>query len=510
MTLFAAVTVAAGLAALPASANGGKKSAPAPMPVVTQTCTGGFSNGNKISITAPVNMLDVGYAAGDKTYIAGQNQTACDVYTYAWNQFLNVTQMSADPNNKGMVTPAFLHWAPWYNTLKADPPPGQKPVPPGPFPGGATDLRTAFLDQGQAGTDGHLLDVNGQTVRYDIRFNSNMYGQIALQPIYNEQLFTALCNRTNSNPNKNGGCINSNNMWFAPLAFNELPYQGAVEIKTAWRDFGNPTQCPATFYCNGRFGLVGLHYVSKTNTHGEWVWASFEHVANDPDCAKGGDNPILPMSPLKTEWSFFNPKTVPSGVLQSQTCNVANSPPQCNTNPGGPTKWVPTNVCRTVSIMAGGANAANCAVPAPSAPGNMGNVACLNATIMPQRSGVWQNYKMIGAMWIKGGMAGAVDFRINGFQPQVTGLPFVDPAGFKHLASTTIETWLQAGSTGYDPFKTNGTQAGCFLCHNMPSSFAGHNKQMDMSHFPGKLPTTKLAALKSSLLPANSLAAAPK
>ena len=73
-----------------------------------------------------------------------------------------------------------------------------------------------------------------------------------------------------------------------------------------------------------------------------------------------------------------------------------------------------------------------------------------------------------------------------------------------------METWLQMGSTGYDPFKTNAKQTGCFLCHNEPSGFGQGNRQADLSHFPGKLPLLKLQALKASLLPANSLAKAPK
>ncbi|MDR3525807.1 MAG: hypothetical protein P4L57_00905, partial [Rhizomicrobium sp.] len=142
-------------------------------------------------------------------------------------------------------------------------------------------------------------------------------------------------------------------------------------------------------------------------------------------------------------------------------------------------------------------------------------VACLNATIMPQLTGVWKNYKLIGAVWTKGGMGPNTDFRITTFQvppppPSVPPADIVDPAGFVHLANTTLETWMQRGATGYDPFKTNAQQAGCFLCHNMPSGFAAHNRQVDLSHFPGKLPNGKLKALTASLLPANSLAVAPK
>jgi hypothetical protein len=464
-----------------------------------QLCNGTFSNGVTVNVPKPVYMPDVGWQPPAPGLTAA-TQTVCDVHTFAWNQFLYYTQMSADPNNGNMVTPAFLHMAPWYNALTVGPKPGA-------YPGGATDLRTAFLDQGQAGTDGHLLDVANQTVRYDIRFDVNMYDSIVLQNFYTAPQFTAACQ---PDPNNNGTCKNNLKLWMTPSGANEHPEPGSIEIKTSWRDFGTPASCPASqFYCNGRFGLVGLHYVNKTFSHGEWIWASFEHVANAPGCAPGSDSPIAPQSPIGSAWSFFNPATAGSGVMSSKTCNVTSSPPQCNANPNPTGKaWVPVNVCRTDSIAAGGASSANCTVGTTA--NNAGNVACLNASIQPQLSGVWKNYKLIGAVWTAGGMGPNQDFRIQIFQSQVPGIPYAAPAGFTHLADTTMETWLQMGSTGYDPFKTNASQAGCFLCHNQPSAFAPHNKEVDLSHFPGKLPLLKLTALRNSLVKANSTVKAPK
>ena len=97
------------------------------------------------------------------------------------------------------------------------------------------------------------------------------------------------------------------------------------------------------------------------------------------------------------------------------------------------------------------------------------------------------------------------DFRIKGYQSQVQGIPFATPVGFVQLANTTMETWLQRGATGYDPFKTNASQAGCFLCHNQPSAYGGASRQVDMSHFPGKLPPAKLEALNKALVEAGAM-----
>ncbi len=55
-----------------------------------------------------------------------------------------------------------------------------------------------------------------------------------------------------------------------------------------------------------------------------------------------------------------------------------------------------------------------------------------------------------------------------------------------------METWLQPDATGYDPFKTNASQVGCFLCHKQPSAYGNAGRQVDMSHFSGKLPVVKM------------------
>lgn len=107
------------------------------------------------------------------------------------------------------------------------------------------------------------------------------------------------------------------------------------------------------------------------------------------------------------------------------------------------------------------------------------------------------------------------DFRVVGFQSSLPGFANATPAGIAYLANTTMETWFQHNATGYRQkgaiMGDGGADAGCFLCHNLPSAFANSgNKAMDLSHFPGKLPPAKLAAIKSALIPALSSAPAPK
>lgn len=71
-----------------------------------------------------------------------------------------------------------------------------------------------------------------------------------------------------------------------------------------------------------------------------------------------------------------------------------------------------------------------------------------------------------------------------------------------------METWLQSGSTGYDPKHNNATRAGCFFCHNLPSAYTvaspSDHRSDDLSHFPGKLPPERLKQILQSLVPAKS------
>ncbi len=494
-TFIAAICTLA-CAATGAEAAAARKPAAKPASKITTTaapptsCTGTFSNGVSINVNAAVYMADVGYPYPKQTgvpAISGAAQTVCDLHTFAWNQFLYYTQTASN-----QTTPRFMQLAPWYNVLTT----GAKP---GAYPGGSTALQTAYLDLNQAGDGDELLDVSGNAVRYDIRFDVNMYNSIVFQNLYSKAGYYSVCK---PNPKNNNLCAN-NNIWMTPAGANESPEPGSIEIKTAWRDFLDPSKCPSSqYFCQGRFGLVGFHYVNKTFSHGEWIWASFEHISNAPDCAPGGSSPIGTASPNGQAWGLFNPNTVPPGVISSKTCSVVSPSPQCNTNPnpsGDGKTWVKVNVCRTDMIAAGGASQANCATPGAN---NPGNVACLNATIMPKLTGVWKNYELIGTLWTKPTQGPNNDFRIQVFQsntnPPLPPNQYPAPVGFVHLANTAIETWLQMGATGYDPDGDNATQAGCFACHHEPSSAT----QVDLSHFPGKLPT--LQALKASLIPANS------
>ncbi|HZI13845.1 MAG TPA: hypothetical protein VE153_25940 [Myxococcus sp.] len=449
------------------------KPKPAPAPSAQTRCDGTFSSRDtRIDVTNPQPLSEV---PGDQTF--------CDFHTFAWNNFLYLTQAVTDPDDSRVSTPRFLSYAPFYNMLRDDGAPA--PIP---FPGGSTMLQAGRLDQKQAGAGMDVLvDVADEEVVYDIRFNKAMYDFVVGNGYYTKQGYDALCG-TNADAGPFTPCPNETQLW---LPWGDDKSMGAVEVKSAWRQFPE-NDCPESqMYCAGKnLGLVGMHIVQKTLTHGEWVWASFEHVANAPDCAPGFGSPISPLSPLGVGWSFFDPAKAPDGVMQSKRCGVTVDSPQCNLNPGDGGSFKQVNICRTDALPAGGANEANCAVVEQSdsdpQANSGGNVACLNATLQPRRDGVWKNYFLIGTLWTQGTQDPDKHFTIDLFQAPRPPALAKTAVGFPHLANTAMESFLQKGATAYDPNVQlglpNETKAGCFGCHNTEAS----NSNANLSHFPTK------------------------
>ncbi|MEM6455043.1 MAG: hypothetical protein AAF772_08105, partial [Acidobacteriota bacterium] len=81
---------------------------------------------------------------------------------------------------------------------------------------------------------------------------------------------------------------------------------GAMELKTAWRQITDAeapryitleTEIEGVSATPVRLGLVGFHLMRSTETHPEFVWATFEHVDNLPDC-------VDPQPAPATGWAF--------------------------------------------------------------------------------------------------------------------------------------------------------------------------------------------------------------
>jgi hypothetical protein len=254
-----------------------------------------------------------------------------------------------------------------------------------------------------------------------------------------------------------------------------------VEIKISWKKLASDDPTYYTMQANVEgqqmtLGLVGFHLVINTALHPEFVWATWEHVSNDPDCT---NPPPVPAS----GWSFISQKcsTCPSSCGTS--CNLMQcAPAGCNVNAIPPKQKNPP--------LTGTANQVCRVYPDGTDPGSMTNgnnndtnrfnIDTLNQQIVqgylaqlpagnPMK--VWQNYFMIGGLWTNGGV------------PSTTPN---EQRGSLELANTTMETFAQAPSTN------------CFSCHKYVVPPNGN--PLRVSHLACALFPTSMTGCPKTLL----------
>lgn len=231
-----------------------------------------------------------------------------------------------------------------------------------------------------------------------------------------------------------------------------------TEIKTSWRVMSPTDPQLATYYTiqanvagftgTQTLGLVGFHLVISTANHPEFVWATFEHASNVPDCA---GKPAPPAS----GWSFTSAAAAAclakSGV---SGCSSFGFNTEEDASKDTKVTGTPDEVCR---VFPDGTD------PGPSTgendnDTNRANIDMLNAqlvgpsgylTKLPDTDpmAVWKNYTLVGGLWTLNGTASS---------------PATNQRGSLELSNATMETNFQ--DTGNN----------CFTCHGYdPSSPLG-------------------------------------
>jgi len=269
------------------------------------------------------------------------------------------------------------------------------------------DGGTAFLIPeriGQAGGGATIYDQNGNVVYYDVRFSKNMCD---INSIKTQQNFPG----------------------------------GTTELKAAWKVLGPKDDKSRYITIDTQIGsdnkavtlgMIGFHIAIATPDHPEFVWATFEHNVNVPDC-------VNPSS--TTGWSFT-----------SETCttDLKNKDPlgivQCRfNNPFAQSSLTgtPTEICREY--------------PYGSAPGdlkyeeNLGDITTLNANVQPYLTNefaVLRNYFNLGALWLS-----------DPTQSSIMG----NQRGSLRLANSVMETDYQDVVISNNP---SAFVSNCFGCHN--------------------------------------------
>lgn len=239
---------------------------------------------------------------------------------------------------------------------------------------------------------------------------------------------------------------------------------GTTEMKTAWRMI-DENQKPDYFWIEADIqgvgdsvllGLIGFHLVRNTDDHPEFVWATFEHKANAPDCTK-------PQAEPDGGWSFTSSKC--AGELSDGTL-----PKDCHFNEASSAQKLtgkPSEVCRVYRDGTKRTKPSD-----PKAKENLHAIDQLNEQLVGAKGiltglpaqdpmAVWKNYFIVGALWVS-----------DPTQPSSID----NQRGSLRLANTVMETTYQNVDTSQS-FVSN-----CFGCHNYQTSQSNTLPSASLSH----------------------------
>lgn len=204
-----------------------------------------------------------------------------------------------------------------------------------------------------------------------------------------------------------------------PVQFTEGSYtdtvtmtggpMGALEIKASWRilqpQSGDDTtrfyHRPAVVYVAARnsvtgrpmclnvtVGLVGMHIIHKVSNHGtDWIWSSFEHIDNAPDCADSVKHADCGLGMRR--FSFYNKSC--ATCVRNDSLHLAGT---------GDTTFLWDSVPPYAKRYAVQGRYGNQITRTQAIYAETDSV---NREWMPRvKNTVWQNYVLIGSQWMSG------------------------------------------------------------------------------------------------------------
>lgn len=280
--------------------------------------------------------------------------------------------------------------------------------------------------------------------------------------------------------------------------------QAEVPVLSLQTVNGATVVAPSGQFTTVTVALVGLHVVGYTQNHPEFLWGTFEHVANSPKFADNTFDPSSTASDPKT-YTFYQGGT-PWNQLNYNQGNQA-APFLLSFNASTQrfaTLTVPNNLSNgsysgTSPSTSPGTNIvlANATGSETNSPSGPANIAALNQSAQTFYAGLqtaqstFANYFLVGTVW----MAPNTYVATN---PNVFSLNNNNAFGSVNLANTTAETFFQVphvSPSNAVPSANGSTMQNCFLCHN-PTSF---NFQTPP---PAKLASRRIAI--SHVISANS------
>lgn len=285
-------------------------------------------------------------------------------------------------------------------------------------------LRTALekagagtsVTTGQAGGGATIYAQDGNVVYYDVRFSK------------------ALCGLTGSAVE-----MQKQNISNFPA--------GTMELKFGWKLLSDAEIASNSFVTqqqniggqNVTLGLAGMHMVTATKDHPEFIWTTYEHKNNTPDCTPAD-------AQSDTAWTFASASctaALPDSAEAGNSCDF-NNPLKKQTSPTG----TPTNICRVHPYGTASGD--------PKAAENLTDVTTQNSELLtlltqsgtPAAMKVLANYFTVGALWV------------SDISQSSGGIGVPNERGSLRLANSVAET-------DYQHVNLNSTFASnCFGCHN--------------------------------------------
>lgn len=209
---------------------------------------------------------------------------------------------------------------------------------------------------------------------------------------------------------------------------------GAIVLKNAWMELGKrprkqyhtekllvytPSYRNSTGVatCEIRtLALVGQHIAHKTTKQPNWIWATFEHHLNAPDCTalppagdKAGSGPSdsCPAS-VSSSYNFY-PKSCSAGGADEAACQTCNAVPVSNVPDDAPVdECVNTSVTDDMGwcldlppATAAGITMACRQVPIEA---NYPTAYALNVACAKRlgHQSTWRNYQLVSTQWFFG------------------------------------------------------------------------------------------------------------
>jgi len=433
----------------------GPRSARAQTACITPHVSGATNQGSICLVAALPDDADLSRA---KTYA----DKRLAFHIWAWNTFLALNtpvgpQRGVPAPGKTPADPGTRVWESYKTSAETYPhPPAiptawDAPVPPPSPPAGCPassgplpvlsvadkgdDPALSEVTQPMSGKFGHLIDQNGNLVYLDALTNRPSYEFVVNNKFYDADVQATA----------------SQGQLLFPSGDRKTGAVPPIDLKPAWKVLAGKDNA-ATFYHRQAYvidpvtrnctietvGLVGFHITAKTVTAPQWIWATFEHKDNAPDCAypNGAASGCKPVS-SQDHYSFYNPGCSACAINQLPTDTASRTPAQ---------------VARIVAIPA--------------------DVKSVNTQVAALLKGsVWENYVLVDAQF-----------------PQSPDLLYGNPAPIA-LANSTLETFNQGASPATQT-------SSCLGCHFLAAP-AGRSAGSTFSDFDWQMGKAKSYAGKT-------------